>query len=678
MSPIIAIIIVLTVLLVTLVIAFLFVGRGEARFTFDIGGAAPTAAGGSDMSSEGGFKSRIFGLGIFSGSILGVLLARLWTMQLVSSDDYSQQAESNRTRTISVAAPRGRILDRNGVELVNNRPSLTVVAKTDVLDDEIEVKLLGNLIGMPQMAVRRKIMSSTEAAQSMRTVSVDVSRRVVAYIGEHPYVFGGVSVEERSQRNYPLGSLGAHVLGYVGTVSSDQLKSKESSENEDEGAIEYESGDIVGQAGVEFQYESVLQGVKGEQTVYVDADGNVLSYSSSVDPQSGSDIVLTIDANVQKAAEESLLGRIKKLRDSGRKDCYGGCAIAMDVTNGEILAMASAPTYSPSLFVGGVSYDDWQKLSSEDSWNPLLNRAVSGQYPSASTIKPLSTFAALGYGIADTGSGYTCTGYWTGFGDQFGQYCWETSGHGYLNLADAITFSCDVVFYEIGKGFFTSSNQEGMQETYRRWGLGSPTGVDLPSEASGRVPDAQWKWNYYSASDDFARSWQGGDCTNLAIGQGDLLVTPLQMLSVYAGISLDGVQWRPHVLKGVKTAVGSGSVVEYKQEITRTVHEEKAYLDIVHEGLSGVIYRESEAQTSHFTNLSVKVAGKTGSAETANSQPTGWFIAYAPSDNPKYVVAAVVENGGFGSEGAMYVARDLLGALYNEPDSSSAAATGAQ
>ena len=521
-------------------------------------------------------------------------------------------------------------------------------------------------------------MSSTEAAQSLRTVSVDVSRRVVAYIGEHPYVFAGVSIEERSQRNYPLGSLGAHVLGYVGTVSSDQLKSRSSSEEIDEGAIEYESGDIVGQAGVEYQYESVLQGVKGEQTVYVDADGNVLSYSSSVDPQSGSDVVLTIDANIQKAAEESLLGRIKRLRDSGRKDCYGGCAIAMDVTNGEILAMASAPTYSPSLFVGGVSYDDWQKLSSEDSWNPLLNRAVSGQYPSASTIKPLSTFAALDYGIADTGSGYTCTGYWTGFGDAYGQYCWETAGHGYLNLPDAITFSCDVVFYEIGKGFFTSSTQEGMQETYRRWGLGSPEGIDLPSEASGRVPDAQWKWNYYNASDDFARSWQGGDCTNLAIGQGDLLVTPLQMLCVYAGISLDGTQWRPHVLKGVKTAVGSGSVVEYKNEVVRSVHEEKAYLDIVHEGLSGVIYRESEAQTSHFTNLSVKVAGKTGSAETSNDQPTGWFVAYAPSDNPKYVVAAVVENGGFGSEGAMYVARDLLGALYNEPDSSSAAATGSQ
>ncbi len=674
MSPIVAIIIVLAVLLAALVIAFLLVGRGESRFKFDIGGSAPTAAGGSDMSTEGGFKTRLLGLDVFAGSIIVVLLARLWSMQLISSNDYSNQAESNRTRKISVGAPRGRILDRNGKELVNNRPSLTVVAKPDVAEDAVELKVLANLIGMPEMAVKRKVSSSTESAQSMRTVAVDVSRRVVAYIGEHPYVFSDVSVEERTQRNYPQGNLASHVLGYVGTVNSDQLEN----EDEAEDKITYESGDIVGQAGIEMQYESVLQGVKGEQTVYVDADGNVLSYSSSVDAQSGSDIVLTIDSAIQKAAEDSLNGHIQRLRDSGKGECYGGAAIAMDVTNGEIIAMASAPTYSPSVFVGGVSYDDWQNLSSEGSWNPLINRAVSGQYPSASTIKPLSTFAALNYGIANVDSAYDCAGYWTGFGEGFGQYCWDHNGHGHIDLENGITFSCDVVFYEIGKGFYYSSRQDGLQDTYRKWGLGSSEGIDLPSEASGRVPDAKWKWNYFTSSDDQARSWQGGDLTNLAIGQGDLLVTPLQMLCVYSGLANNGEVWRPHLLKGVKSSLGGGAVVEYKNSVLRSVKEKDEYVDIVHKGLSGVIYRESAEQASHFTNLSVQVAGKTGSAETSHDDPTGWFIAYAPADNPKYVVASVVENGGFGSEGAMLVVRDILGAIYNEPDDSTATASGSQ
>ena len=672
MSPIIVIIIVLAVILVALIAVFLLFGRGGSRFTFDIGGAAPTAAGGSDMSTETGFKTRLFGLDVFAGSIIAVLLGKLWTMQLVSSDEYSAQAESNRTRTISVDAPRGRILDRNGVELVNNRASLTVAAKSDVVQDEVEMQLLGNLIGMPKMAVKRKIENSSGGAQSLRTVAVDVSRRVVAYIGEHPYVFEGVSVEQKTQRHYPQGNLAAHVLGYVGTVSSEQLDASKKSDSE--AAISYSSGDIVGQAGVEYQYESVLQGVKGEQTVYVDASGAVLSYSGSVEARSGSDIVLTLDSKIQSAAEESLQSWIKKRHESGAPDCYGGAAIAMDVTNGEVLAMASAPTFSPSVFVGGVSSDDWNQLSSESAHNPLLNRAVSGQYPSASTIKPLSTFAALDYGIANTGSTYNCTGYWTGFGSGFGQYCWQRSGHGLMTLQTGITFSCDVVFYEIGKGFFYSDTPNGLQDTFRKWGLGSKSGIDLPAEASGRVPDADWKWNYFTSSDDTARSWQGGDNTNLVIGQGDILVTPLQMLCAYAGIATGGTIWRPHVLKGVKAAVGDGSSVDYKTEVARTADEDSSYMDLVHRGLVGVVYEESESQAVHFTNMSVKVAGKTGSAQTSTEQPTGWFIAYAPADDPKYVVGCVMESSGFGSEGALYVVRDILGALYDQPDT--AAATG--
>ena len=337
------------------------------------------------------------------------------------------------------------------------------------------------------------------------------------------------------------------------------------------GSIRYELGDIVGQSGIERQYESILQGIKGEQVVYVNANGDVLSTSSSVESQGGSDITLTLDKSIQRAAEESLASNIQRLYKLGRTDCHGGAAIVIDVTNGDVLAMASHPTYSPNVFVGGISNDDWNALSSESSHNPLLNRAIAGQYPSASTIKPLTTFAALNFGIATTDSSYYCSGYWTGFGRASGQYCWKKTGHGGIGLQGGITYSCDVVFYEIGKGFFYSDHPDGMQETFRKWGLGAKEGIDLPGEATGRVPDAQWKASYYANSSEDDRAWKGGDYTNLAIGQGDLLVTPLQMCCVYAGISTKGTIWKPHLLKSVDAAVGSGSVIDHKDALTYQV-----------------------------------------------------------------------------------------------------------
>ncbi len=672
MNPLAIIVTLLGIVLVALAL-LIIINRAEARFTFDIGGATPRAAGGGDTSNEKGFKTGLTGMSIFSGGIIAVLFTKLWSMQLVSADEYARQAELNRTRTISTAASRGRILDRNGVELVGNRPSLVVMADSEVADDDVVVQHLANVLGMPPVAVRRKIQDQTEGAQSRRTVAVDVSRRVVSYIDEHQYLFDGVDVEERAQRHYPLGTRCAHVLGYTGSPTSDQLTAAE--QDGSEGGIAYESGDTVGQAGIEYQYESVLQGVRGEQTVYVDADGNVIDYATSIDAMNGSDIVLTIDNKVQAAAEQAIVDAIAKVRKSGNTECTSGSAVCMDVTNGEVIALASYPTFSPNDFVGGISNDDWEVLSSKEAGNPLMNRVIAGQYPSASTIKPLSTFAALNYGIANERSGYDCSGYWTGFGEEYGQYCWNHDGHGHVDLRRAITFSCDVAFYEIGKGFFYSNDPEGLQETYRRWGLGAPIGIDLPAEAEGRVPDAEWKWNYFDYADDVARSWQGGDCTNLVIGQGDMLVTPLQMACVYAGLATHGTVMRPHVLKSVSSRAGDGSVIDFKEEVALSVEEPDSSFSIVDDGLYGVIYEESEAQASHFTNMTEIVRGKTGTAERTGEEPTGWFVAYVPAQDPKYVIASCIEQGGFGSECAMYVVRDIMGAIYDEPDTSTAVDT---
>lgn len=668
MNFVVILIVLLTVLICALMAAFLLKFKSSRRFTLDIGGGTPRASGGSENSPSSHFKSRINATGIFAGTVIGALFMRLWNMQVISSSSYTEQAEKNRTRSISTHAARGRILDRNGAVLVGNRPSLVVLAEQSVLEDEAELHILAALIGIPKAVLRLKIEDSSQGLQRGRVIAVDVSRRVVSFINAHPSLFDGVSIEARSQRSYPLGSLAGQVLGYTGVITSEQLKA--SQDNQDEGKITYEPGDVVGQSGIEASYENVLQGIKGEQVVFVDADGNIVNHSSSVEPQSGSDVVLTLDADIQKAAEDSLSSTIKRLQEHGKPDCFGGCAIAMDVTNGEIIAMASAPSFSPNMFVGGISSDDWDMLSSKSSHNPLLNRGIGGQYPSASTIKPLSALAALNEGIATPQSSYMCTGYWTGFGAAFGQYCWLHTGHGPMTLQTGITHSCDVVFYEVGKGFFYSSNKDGLQQMFKKWGLGSKSQIDLPGELQGRIPDEAWKREYFASYPDDAKAWQGGDNTNLAIGQGDLLVTPLQMLCVYAGIANRGSIPQPHLMKSIKSTSNSGSIIDYKCSTRISVDEKDEYMDLIQRGLYGVIYEESQAQASHFTNMKEKVAGKTGTAETSHETPTGWFIAYAPYDKPRYVVASVLENSGFGSDGAMYVVRDILGALYHEPDTS--------
>lgn len=668
MNFVVILIVLLTVLICALMAAFLLKVKSSRRFTLDIGGGTPRASGGSENSPSSHFKSRINATGIFAGTVIGALFMRLWNMQVISSSSYTEQAEKNRTRSISTHAARGRILDRNGAVLVGNRPSLVVLAEQSVLEDEAELHILAALIGIPKAVLRLKIEDSSQGLQRGRVIAVDVSRRVVSFINAHPSLFDGVSIEARSQRSYPLGSLAGQVLGYTGVITSEQLKA--SQDNQDEGKITYEPGDVVGQSGIEASYENVLQGIKGEQVVFVDADGNIVNHSSSVEAQSGSDVVLTLDADIQKAAEDSLSSTIKRLQEHGKPDCFGGCAIAMDVTNGEIIAMASAPSFSPNVFVGGISSDDWDMLSSKSSHNPLLNRGIGGQYPSASTIKPLSALAALNEGIATPQSSYMCTGYWTGFGAAFGQYCWLHTGHGPMTLQTGITHSCDVVFYEVGKGFFYSSNKDGLQQMFKKWGLGSKSQIDLPGELQGRIPDEAWKREYFASYPDDAKAWQGGDNTNLAIGQGDLLVTPLQMLCVYAGIANRGSIPQPHLMKSIKSTSNSGSIIDYKCSTRISVDEKDEYMDLIQRGLYGVIYEESQAQASHFTNMKEKVAGKTGTAETSHETPTGWFIAYAPYDKPRYVVASVLENSGFGSDGAMYVVRDILGALYHEPDTS--------
>ena len=662
------------VLLAAVIGSLIFLRGYSGKFTFDTkNGTRPKASEGEGNTSGLAYKGRFTMLTAGVGVMFGAILAKLWSMQMVRGDYYEDLSVQNRTRTVTTAAPRGRILDRNGVELVRNRALLAVTAYSDLVDDPVLVRHLSNVLGMPYAAVRRNIRDNTEGAQAQHTIATDVRRSTIAYIQEHAGEFEGVTVVDRTEREYPYGTLACHVLGYTGTITAEQLEAQDSEER-DEGSIVYETGDIVGQAGVEAQYESLLQGVRGEQTVTVDAAGNVTGQVGEVPPRSGTDIRLTLDVNIQRACEEGLAYAISISKQFGYNEAGNGAMLCLDCTNGEILGMASTPTYDPSVFIGGISNDAWSQLNGDESGNPLLNRAIGGQYMSASTIKPLSALAGLEYGVYSSTRTTTCTGYWTGDGEAYGKWCWDHSGHGVMTLEDGIIYSCDPVFYDIGHDFFyDKDNPEGLQEMFRRWGLGSTTGVDLPSEQAGRVPDAAWKKEYFSDYSDQDRAWNPGDMSNIVIGQGDLLVTPLQMACAYMGIANGGKEYTPHVFLSALARDGEGgdsyryNETGSKERLTAEV--EQTHLDLVHSGLKRMIYEESASLAAHFSSLPVTVAGKSGTGEKSGQDPYGWFITYAPYEDPKYVVCGVLEQGGFGGSSTVYGVRDVLGQIYDAPDS---------
>ena len=661
------------ILLAAIVGSLVFLRGYSGRFTFDTkNGTRPRASEGEGNTQNVAMKGRFQVLTMIVAGMFTALLTKVWSLQTLSSDYYSELSRKNQTRTVTTPAPRGRILDRNGEALVSNRASLTLAAYRDLADDAVAVRHLANVLGMPYMAVRRNIQNFSQSAQSLHTIATDVRRSTVAYVQEHADLFRGVQVVERTERVYPHGSLACHVLGYTGTVTGEQLSAQEKrtkAGTQTAGDITYQSGDIVGQAGVELMYESLLQGIRGEQQVTVDSNGSVTGQDGAVDPKPGSDIKLTLDLTIQQACEDGLKKAMEKGKQAGDAADAGAC-ICMDCTTGEILGMASAPTFDPSVFIGGVASDVWNQLNSKESGTPMVNRAISGQYMSASTIKPLSALASMEYGVYTAEQSSNCVGWWTGLGKSNGRWCWLHSGHGIQNLRTGIVNSCDAVFYDVGKAFYyDKKNPEGLQEMFRRWGLGKKTGVDLPAESVGRVPDAAWKQNYFTNLPDSERQWNPGDMLNIAIGQGDILVTPLQMACVYAGLAERGVEWQPHVFLSAVARDGEGDAAAFrKRRRLKPKVNSSDDMDLIHSALEGVIYEESASLTAHFTNMNVKVAGKSGTGEKSGQDDYSWFITYAPADDPKYVVATVVEQGGFGAASAMHGCRYVLGVIYNDPD----------
>ncbi|MBR0404817.1 MAG: penicillin-binding protein 2 [Eggerthellaceae bacterium] len=607
-------------------------------------------------------RSRFVAVGVLAAAVFGSLTAKLWSMQVLGASAYKSEAMQNKYSTVATPAPRGLIFDSDGLLLVNNKTTITVLAEASVADDHDVVQRLSAVLGIPYNIVRARILDQSSGAQSQRVVTSDARQRDVAFIAEHSDAFDGVTVQQRTVREYPFGALASHVLGYTGPVSEDELANVPENRS-------IELGDTVGKSGVEAFYDNLLAGEHGQRRVVADSQGRVVEIESETPAKRGSDVYLTIKAPVQYVAETRLAELIAPSNVIGLGKGVGGAVVALDVTDGSVLAMASYPTFEPATFTGGIAQDVWDLYSTEESYYPLLNRAISGTYPAASTYKAFTSLAGLKYGFANTKKTWQCAGSWDGFNSGDWQNCWLLSGHGNINLNDGIRVSCDVVFYEIAKDFFYAGVTQGgdisdtaMQEEIAKFGFGKATGIDLSGEEPGRIPTPDWKAQHWSDVPTEGQ-WRGGDLTNLVIGQGDVLITPLQNAVAYGAVAT-GTLMKPHVLKEARNSPEAAPVTFTPEELGVPEVDEANY-KILREALK-LVSADSPEVTAEFMEWGVDVttvSSKTGTGEVAGKGDVAWYVCYYPQDKPKYVVASCIEQGGGGALVAGPIGAAVLGAI---------------
>ncbi len=605
-----------------------------------------SSAGGP--ASTSGVRNRFVAVGVLIGGVFAALTAKLFGLQVIDAASYSEEADANLYTTVSTPAPRGIIYDCNGIALVSNRQVQTVLADADVVKDPDVLLRLSSLLGIPYEVVHARISDSSSGAQSQRVVASDVKLRDIAFISEHRDAFPGVTTQVRTTRSYPYGALAAHLLGYTGTASQDDLT------NAAEGR-DIQSGDAVGKSGIEQTYDSLLAGDHGQRVLVTNASGVIQQVVGETDPTKGNDVYLTIDAKVQHVADRLLADAVQNGTGTAAS------CVCIDVKTGGIVAMASYPTYEPEHFIGGISQDAWDSYQTEESHYPLMNRTIAGTYPAASCFKAFTGLAGLTYGFADSSKTWDCQGTWTGFGTEYAQKCWQKSGHGWLGLRQGIVVSCDVVFYEIAKSFYdarASIGEEAMQDFVKEFGYSAATKVDLAGESEGRIPTPAWKKEYFKDVPKEAQ-WLPGDYSNMVIGQGYVLVTPIQVARAYAAVAT-GKLLRPHLLKEARNSLGDtvlsfDTVEDAKPDVT------EANYKIIRDALHGVS-TENSSISSALSGYSWSSASKTGTAEVAGKEDMAWFSMYAPYEDPQFALTVCVEEGGSGGTVGAPVAIQVMDA----------------
>ncbi len=664
---------------------------------------------------------RLHLLGIVGLCLIAALVVRLWFLQALESQELRAEASENVQRTIYTEAPRGRIFDTNGRILVDNRIVQVVVIDRDELAEAYEspeqrlaalqelAELLSRSGRLTKLSTIVQRVESKEFGPFERVpVAVDIHPDLMVYLGENEDLFAGVSVEQRVLRSYPYGDLAAHVLGYVGALTAAEHQAENARIDPSlPDAKTYQLSDEIGKVGIERVFESELRGVPGRRVLEVNARNEIVGERHDLrrDPIPGNDVHLTIDLDIQRLVERQLRSALDDVRNRDAPEGYGGpkfnasagAAVVLDPRDGSIVAMASFPSYNPEDFESGISQEMFDALTAEDNYSPIVNRAIQGLYAPGSTFKVVTTYASLTQGvIGDDPSAliaeddfYNDTGtyrYPLCFGDsescEFSSpYCCSRG----VDLRDALVVSSDTYFYRLGgEGFFRREQplDEGIQEAARLFGLGSRTGIPLQHERAGVVPDREY-YDYQFSQGVFARSgaeWYAGDTINLAIGQGNLLVTPLQMANVYAAIASEGKVHQPNIAEAVTTRSGD-VIAEFGPRLVKEIEFDSATRDPLLDGLNGVTaYSLPSASPSDdsallqgtaytafnstarggvvFPLTTWPVAGKTGTAEVKGKADFAWFIGFGPASwpergyvhEPEFVVAMVLEEAGFGGD----------------------------
>ena len=626
-------------------------------------------------------RRRIRAVGFAVFALFIALVARLYTLQVLQASTYKSLANQNRTRVVVTEPPRGLVVDRNENLLVGNQvvESITV-QQASVLKYPQVLSNLAKLLNIPLAQVQASYNNPQTSPYAPIPVAYNVSKDKIIYVKEHPNLFPGVASSLGTQPVYPEGSTASQVLGYVRQISSSQLAQY--------AAQGYQAGDQVGQAGIEASYEKDLRGVPGKKTLEVNYANKVVATLSNVPAQPGNNVVLNMDLGLQKYAESALANQISTLQhtyDPTRGKYFtnlSGAVVVEDVTNGAVLAMASYPTYDPSVWVGNISQSTYNSITSPTSGDPTLNRAIDGLYTPGSTFKLATSSAALSSGLISPYFYYNDTGIFNipNCKSGAGLCSFHNSGGerlGTINVTTALTASDDVFFYNLGYMFYANTNKFGptpIQNMANRYGFGQVTGVDLPGEAAGMVDSQSLRialHNQYPQAYPYD-SWYTADQVEMAFGQGETVVTPLQMANAYATFANGGTRYVPQMVAGIVSQNGQ-LVRKIKPQVATTVILPQADRNAIMAGLEGVISNPSGTAYGAFQGFPLStypLAGKTGTASVNGFEPNAWFVAFGPTTSPKYVVAVVVDHGGFGASAAAPIVRSMFTYLMSHPISS--------
>ncbi|WP_406046854.1 penicillin-binding protein 2 [Kribbella sp. NBC_00889] len=658
-------------------------------------------------------RLRLFVIGVLVFSLLCTLFARLWYMQVMSNDDYTQAATQNHTRQVLVPAPRGTIVDAAGRTLVGNRVSLVITVDRSVLaklpdsqQNAVLARLAKVLRQKPKDLKARTMLCGEPGASKPPAcwngtpyqpipVAKDVSEQVAIEVMERREDFPGVAAESQTLRAYPepYKVNAAHLLGYLSPITTEELEALDKAGQD---SVPHRS-DLVGRAGVERTYDNLLRGTPGVKDVIVDAVGYTTGIQKQTAPVPGATLVTSIDARIQASVETQLKSAImtaRKQTDPVTKRKYvadSGAAVVLDTKTGRVVAMASYPTYDPGVWVGGITQRELDALYSTKSGTPLVSRALQGQLAPGSTFKPITTAAAMGAGYSPK-TRLDCSSYFEVGNRRFKNY--ESASYGMIGFDQALALSCDTFFYRIAYALWLKeggnstdvNTHDPLVEMAKKFGLGTPTGVDLPGEVSGRIADRKWKKEYYDSQKDyycklaqnppagtsaflkqFSREfcvdgykYRAGDAVNFAIGQGDTTLTPLQLASVYAALSNGGTLYEPRV---VQSWIGAnGKKHEIKPTVKAKLPVPSSTLRYIDKALQETVKSGTAAwKFNGFPVDQIPVRAKTGTAEVYGKQTTSWLASYTD----RYAVVMMLSQAGTGSGAGGDAVRKIYETLYN-------------